>query len=396
MPKRFNPIHVRLLVDDQSPLDSDLRRESCYLKAAFPLNAARVVGPLTPEERKHESLGRIWPDIEPSDGRYTFEIATELAYYLPNVGPQPEYSLEVRGNRFLVCNRMLRAFCGKGQPEEDGLAYFLAHRMGLPSVLEEAKCSGLHPVPLRTFVSRKFFCTAQCAEEAIDENFMPWREEFVADVALLVEAVRAVASDEMKHSLPHAAMSWFPVFWVAVEGDKGKMACEQFTGDLERVALMSMGTIATESIDELRPLLRGERPIAAHEQALSLALTFWHHGYYDLAVVQLCTACETVLSSALLKHLKVRGASETHLKKYFDDLTYSHLLNLHLPSMRDLATLNDWQEILGQVNWARKMRNEIVHHGTAAVTLTRASVKDAIDCATQLVAFVVSKPMRRP
>lgn len=288
---------------------------------------------------------------------------------------------------FLICNRMVRAFYSDGMPNDDGLGYALVHRMGLRFLAQNEKCKGLHPIPLRTFVSRKFVCKAMTAEEAIENNFISWRNEFTEQISYLVDAIRTLNKEKAKHLLPHTAISSFPVFWILIHGAEEKIGCEQFNGNIDLVAFRPIQQdITEESGEQLKSLLQFNARPPIHDSTLALAITFSHFGYYDLAIIQVCTACETLLSKILKQHLiNNRGCSKSSLDQYFEDETFSHLLNLHLPSIFDLSTINDYRKIIGDINWARKRRNEIVHRGKSSLELKADRIKEVIGSAEILV-----------
>jgi len=388
MSKKFYNITVELLPDDASKFDTKLQTASLYLRKWFSLNSARVVCPMAEGVKKDESLGHLWHDILPKDNNYVFEIATELPYYLPNLDSRPEYILNVRGHKFFICNRMVRAFCGKGLPEGKTPSYLLGHRKSLPGLVQNKEHLELHPLPLKTFVSRKFICSSQSAEEAIQNNFILWRDEFIAQLSFLVDAIRTVNPDAAKYLLPHVAITSFPIFWVAVLGDKDKIGCEQFIGDLVITAHRPLKNITGDSIKQLNILLQNE--ISIHDAALSLALSFSHYGYYELAVIQVCISCETLLSNTLKQHLKKRGMTKTHIDAYFDDVRLSHLLNLHLPNIINITQLDNHNKILGDLNWARKRRNEILHEGHSLEKLTLVRLEEVTESARKLIDLILS------
>lgn len=393
MAEKFYHITIKLVPDTETRLNETIIDQSFFLKAAYRLDASRIVGPLDPNIKKDKSLGQLWADVKPTAEGYVLEIATELSYYLPNLNNQCEFVLKAGGVDYFICNRMVRAFRGEGYPKINDLNYLLMHQLAIPS-LKGSDAEGLHPIPIKTFISRKFACKTETAEEAIYNNFIAWREELIRGVSILVDAFRTADPQKSKHLLPHSAISSFPVFWVLISGADGKLGCEQFAGEVGLAALRPLQSYDKKSVDRINDVLNEKVSISPYEASLSLATTFSHYGYYSLALIHLCTACETLLSTKLRQQLQSRGMSKNHLDKYFDDVTFSHLLNLHLPNLCDLAGLNNYQDILGKLNWARQRRNEIVHLGEATGEINSKLISEAIDAATALFEFLSKNTLK--
>jgi hypothetical protein len=387
MDKKFHYITVRLAPNDETKFNEAIKESSIFFKAAFSLDASIIVGPLADEAKKDASLGHIWENIKPEGDKYFFEIATELPYYLPDLDGKTEYIIKLRDSELIVCNRMVRAFCGEGLPHDANLKYILVHRKGLPSVTGQT--AGIHPLPLKTVIIRKYVCISSSAEEAIERHFIPWREDLLSQISHLVDVFRMIDPIRVRHLLPYAALSAFPVFWVAVLGANNQIGCQQFTGDVGAIAHRTVHNVTGEQYGRFMEFLTNDNPIPQYEMGISLAITFLHYRYYELALIQVCTACETFLSKVLRDHLLIRGLSNKHLKNFFEDISFSHLLNLHLPNIRDLTKFEDYQQVIGHLNWARQRRNEIVHEGRSSEVLKANDVQHAIDAAGKLINFVL-------
>lgn len=392
MSEQFHHITVRLQPDDETPVAEGSDRLSVFLQTGFMLNTSRVVGPLNANEKRDESLGHIWHDVHPAKGKYAFELATELPYYLPNFRGQPEYSLRVGDVECFVCNRMIRAYWGKGlSAKENGQNYILVHRRGIGSLLVEQKYGGLHPLPMRTFFSCSFERDSATAEQAIKDHFIEWRNKVLELICTVVSYFRLVDHDNNKHLFPYPAVASYPVFWLAVVGADGKMGCEQFTGDIRTIANRPLGNISHEvAVSVTEKLASGELP-PVHESALTAAFSLLYYGHYDQALIQACTACETLLSKALQAYLGSCGASNSQLDRSMEDVTFSQLLNLHLFSMCDFSSLPGHQVMLGRANWVRKRRNEIVHYGCSQQELNKAIVSEGIESIAGIMKYVESQ-----
>lgn len=387
MSVRYRNVTIRLVPDDTSSVDKSLVDKTVFLQCAFKLNLARVTGEAAAEMVLDESLGHLWSDVPSLEGKYIFEIATEIPYYLPSVNGKSEYVIQINNVDFYICLRMVRAFYGAGFPHDDGLDYFLAHRNALQQLGEDG--AQLHPIPIKTFVSRKFDAIAQTAEEALQDNFKVWRDQFVAEVSYLIEAVRASSPDNAKHLLPQQSISSFPIFWVAVVGE-GEMGCEQFVGDAGTAALRSVYQLNENSLSKLSEFLREHKSIPIHEAALSQARTFAHYNLLGLAIVQICVACEALLSQKFIQYLTKVGASNTQINDNIKEVTFSQLVNLHLYTICNIQSLSNYQEIIGDINWARRQRNEIVHKGSVPQSVSSREVEKTIKSTSLLIEFIVN------
>lgn len=386
MINKYHHVTIRLVPNDETPVDSSVQNASLFIQAAFRFDLSRAVCQLAQNVKKDESLGHLFKDVpRPTDGVYRFEIATELPYYLPDIKGKPEYTVNVKGTEIFVCNRMIRAFFGPGFPKEEGHTYFLLHRRGLKSLLEQNKISGLYPIPLKSFISRKYELNANTAEEAIELSFLSWREEFIAQISYLVDILRAADPKQGKHLFSHPAVASFGMFWIIAIGDSNSIGCEQFAGEVTQAMLRPAQNLEGKSYDHFSTLLKANQSIPSHEAALSLAHTYSHYGYNELAVVQICVACETILSKALRQYLGAKGISNNYLKEYLEEVTFSSLLNIHLASMCDLTKIDNYQDILGNLNWARKRRNEIVHEGQSTEKITSARLNQTIEALNKLI-----------
>ncbi len=391
MKEKFRNITVKLMSDEATPVDPALAGASVFMKTGFYLNAGIVIANLANHVNIDSSFGELWQDIKPKDGTFTAELASELPYYLPDLDGKPDYVLNVEGSRLFVTNRMVRAFYDPGMPDSDGLSYLLVHRIGLLNLLHEKKLSGIHPMPMKTFLSRQFECTSLSAENAVRDNFMFWRDEFLRQVAFVIDALRAVDAEQTAHLLPHITVSSFPVFWLTIIGEDEKLACAQFSGEIGLLASRSLHALQRDKVSRLHSVLNKESDIPTHEAALSLARSFLHYGYLSHALIQTCTACEIFLFQKLRLYLSEHHVSKNYLDEYLEDVTFSQLLNLHLPSMYDLSKMPDFRDTLGDLNWARKRRNQIIHEGHSAEELRSNRVKEVIASAVKLIEFVDSE-----
>jgi hypothetical protein len=284
---------------------------------------------------------------------------------------------------------MLRCFFSEPDAAENPLQYFLVHRCALDHLRQQKRLSHIHPVPLRTFVTKRFRAKGRSAEKLVQNSFYSWVNAFVRELSRLLDAIRASSPKDAKHLLPQLAATFLPVFWIHVKGDQEKTAIAQFAGDMPSAAFRSLSGLDDDSVQRVHRFLRTDSAIPVHESALGLATTFLHYGYLGLALVQVCIACESVLAKVYESFLLERGVSRNKYADAARDITFSQLLNLHLAAARDLSKLSNRDDILARLNWARKCRNDVVHKGDLQQSVTGREVQAAIEAAKELIEFIL-------
>jgi len=386
----YNNVSIQMVGDDTSPLAKELIQKSVFLQAAFSLNLSRIIAPGAPDVNT-DSLGELWQSVRPLNGKYTFEIATVLPSYLPSFDDAQEYIACVDGAELLITSRMLRCYISETAEHCTPLQYYLVHRLALKHLVEQKKLTHIHPVPLRTFVTKRFEVSGDNAEQIIQNHFSSWVREFVGNLSRLVDSIRAASPAATRHVMPQSSTPFLSVFWVYVQGADDKSEIAQFAGDMPTAAFRPLSNLDTEGVRRAEAYFANGSAIAIQESSLALAQSYLHYGYFGLSLVQVCIACEAVLARTYETFLLSRGVSKTKYADAERDITFSQLLNLHLAAARDLSTLTDRENILSRMNWARKCRNDVVHKGELQQVVTSSEVESAIEAARSLVQFLTPK-----
>lgn len=374
---------MQLVGDDRPVASRTIVDNSFFLRSAFKLNVSRIIGQIPEDAKRDPSLGKLWAEVPPLDGKYVVEVATELPFYLPDLNGAAEYELETGGARYTVCNRMIRAISNEGAAGDGGPEYYLVHRLGLESIRAKQVGKPLFPLPMRTLVTRRFIFEGATAEDVIQEHFLECRNELMSAIAGILHALRITMRDRSKMMLPLSGPSTCPIFWVALKG-KDAVACQQFAGQVAMAAHRSLDNLDQEMAKSLFANLAISNAGQNYELGLALAFSFHFYGYLELALVQLSTACESYLSLIVKDFLKTQNVSNSTLDDSFEDVSYSQLLNYFLPTAMGPEFLNKHRDLVGDLNWARKRRNEIVHKGTSDETLTSKRVGDVLGSAMRL------------
>lgn len=380
----FRNISIKLVADEETPIDEGLKPKTCFLQAAIRFDLGVIVGSASPE-MDLSKLGHLWEEIKPNGEVFEFELATELPYYLPTLEGKPEYFVNVGGLELFVCSRMVRAFCGDGYPKAEGTTYALVHRKALKSLAEFEDFKELHPIPMRAFISAAFSAAGANAEQVIQQNFIEWRDQFVLAISHLIDSLRITDPAGSRHLLPYPSSAAFPLFWVVA----GRQMGTQFVGELGLAAFRALSNVTAAQRPQFENRLGSGVTPLPHEHALGLARTFSHYGYLGFAIVQICVAVETVLARAYTDYVLSKGVSNKVLKDNRKDITFSQLLNIHLFAMRNIQELNDWKNVIDTLNWARRNRNDVVHQGALEQEVTSGEVNQAIEKASALINFLI-------
>ena len=385
MPDKFMFVSMRMIEDD-SPVDADALEGSAFFDSAMSFDPSVWVA----EAGEHAwelHQTRVWDEIEHQDGHFVFDIGIPLPFFLPTIDKKCEYALEVSGRRYIVSNRMVQCFEGAGKTDGSFTQYFLTHRVGVPELIK-TRGVGLHVLPLKTFICARFECGAASATEAIRDNFSAWRNELVSAIERIVEAMRHFATDAPTPMPPVPGITAYSVMWVVIHGANRKRAFRQFSASMGAAALRSMANIDSSMRPKLEAVLAGIDVLTTETVALALARSFSLSHHADLAIVQICIACEVALTRAYHAFLRLRGVSQRKLDDMpYDVATLAALLGVHLYTIRDVSKFPNSSERLGRLKWARDRRNEIAH-GKSRAPMPKRDVDMAIDAAAALIAFL--------
>lgn len=390
----FNNISILLSSDCESPIPDRLVKSCSFFGSARCFQLDRVVAPVSSKVTKSESLGELWHNISPNDGEYTIELAVELPFCLPRIENNPEFSIRVQNSELYVSTRMLRCYADNDTTStevvdnESHLNYWLVHQFGLHSLIDQKSLRQVHPVPVGTFIAKRFTVRAASAETAIRDNFYSWAEGLADEVTELFEAIRLFAFEKCKHLPVIVQPSSFQIHYLSVTGADGLSGHDQFSTNLNQLSFKSSSGLNAVELDAVEKYLMSEGSTPVEHHAIGLAKSFLHQGHRDLALIQICIACESILSQAYRDFLQDRGVSNSSYKEGQKDVTLSQLLKLHLFTIADINKLQDHEKICGHLNWARKIRNEIVHSGKHNRDISATEAANALDAAQMLILFI--------
>jgi len=383
-------ITVQLLTEDAPKINEKAVLGSLFMPYGYRLEYLRMMSEIHPDSQKDKSLGELWHDVPPlEDGQYKFEIGTELPFFLPGLGEMGEKLFQVGDYDLSVCNSMVRAYIGEGEDDKDRLPYYLLHRKGLKDFRNHKAAShGFHAVPMRTFVSHQYSVSGNTPESIIETNLKFWQSDLVAATSKLIDTIRERVPEKAIHLKSYKSITSYPVFWIVISGKDDIRGCEQFSGSMLLSSAKPVFSLESDEIEDINTQLKLGKEIALVHQILLSATSDRFYGNFDQALIQICTACEIAISIAFVEYLKKQGTSNTSIDTYVDDFTFSQLLNIQLGIIVDKKPDN-YSDIVGKINWARKRRNEIVHKGESSQVLTEKDIIDTISAAETLIGFPI-------
>ena len=391
MTEKLRNITIKLISDDKTLRNVKALKSSWFPQLGFCLDDSVVVGNCAENMKKDPSLGHLWHDVLPNRDYYDVELGAELPWYLPNFRKQSEYVMDVEGTDHFVCNRMVKAYIGQGLPHDQELKYYLVHLLGVQSLINQyPEKGGFHVVPLRSFVSRRFRIKGKTAEAVIDNNFFAWLEQLCMGIYRIQNGFKIVNPEWNRKVLPLPMLSMCRGVWVLIKGKDDKFGCQVFASDIGLAAFRTTSNVSGNATRKLKQILRGSATVEPYKDAIELARTFLTYGLFELAIIQICVGCQSLLSKVVEQRLKQKHISKTTLKEHYDLVTFSQLLAFHLPSLFKIQTLKSHKRVIGDINWARKRRNEIVHEGQSQEELTRTRLEQVFRSAEALVVFLES------
>jgi hypothetical protein len=112
-----------------------------------------------------------------------------------------------------------------------------------------------------------------------------------------------------------------------------------------------------------------------------------YDGNLPMAVVNAVIALEAALSDFVQDQWKNRGVSKSRIEEAEKDISLSLMLNIELTALTP-ETNKPQAELLGKLNHARRLRNDIIHNMKQAVSYKEA--RESIESLKQLLSYLKS------
>jgi len=110
-----------------------------------------------------------------------------------------------------------------------------------------------------------------------------------------------------------------------------------------------------------------------------------------IPIIEAAILIESKLKAYAEAPLPDKGFTKSKIKDLKDELTFNSVLNLVLPltlSKTDLKRVSKW---LPQIDWIRKLRNNIVHNHLTDEAISEKEVLDGVNAAVDLFEFIEGK-----
>ncbi|WP_146164729.1 hypothetical protein [Desulfonatronum sp. SC1] len=369
MKPKFNYIPIKLICNEDAPKNSNLFKRSDFFKYAFSIKRDHMVGCATDDLNRDSSLD-IWKEISPRDGRYEFELAVQLPFFLPRHGDADEYAVTIGNMEYVVSNRHCEVFLD-GKPDE----YFLAHYLSREGLAEKLKTKLNQVIMAKSLVIAKFVAEAASASDAVEASFADWIAILNRDLPTLITAMR-YHLDEDSYEVPECndIGKFCPIYVLCQGTEIGKPL--RFAAHVAACQIQPFCKFSCD-ISTIEAFCAGTTDIDMPKVLLDRATLLLRSGELSLACILACMACETFLTDCIRQELLGRGLTKSKEKDAFNDLTFSQMLNLlsyFLLDMTDQTT----KTTVGRINALRKLRNDIVHNGRWLGVDSQQAVKDGI------------------
>jgi hypothetical protein len=172
------------------------------------------------------------------------------------------------------------------------------------------------------------------------------------------------------------------LFWVSLYQGSERKEAFPFMGNAARLTLNPSHPGAAEDFAKITTAIGGQDTYPDWWLYYGRAAT--HHGQQNHrgAVLEAIIALEIALSTFVRTKWRQRGVSNSAIKRAKDDITLSMMTNIELMVLSD-PERKPSSDLIGRLNKARGLRNNIVHKGMSHVSETEAddcltSVKEAL------------------
>ncbi|MBT4287475.1 MAG: hypothetical protein HOD92_09050 [Deltaproteobacteria bacterium] len=350
----FNYVPVKLIVPTDQSLDPELVKKSTFLSHGFPINRDHVIGAGDKNMSRNVNLD-IWADISPLSGKYFFEIAVQLPFFLPRHKNKDEYEIKLQSGSYIVCNRFCEVIL-------DGLKnrYYLSHYLSSFQLVRKLKLEINQILMTKTILIKRFEVTAQSASKAIECNFKEWINLLNLDIPKIINSIR-YQMDDHSYEVPDCNdIGKFCPIYVLCEGTK-KSTPLKFVSHIGANQIQSFANFESD-LKEIEDFCNGVKLFDTAKHIINKADLLYKSGEFTMSCILACIACESALQKYIRLKLKNQGLSNSKEKEALNDLTFSQMLNFVSYFIFNMKS-EDLKQNIGKLNSLRKLRNELIHKG---------------------------------
>lgn len=350
---KFNYITIQEIIPDKQ---FDLKSFSNYLffSKAFLLYRDRLAVPGEQTLRRDTSLD-VWKEIYPVNGKYVFEIAVRLPFFLPKLKGENEYLLRFNGREYAISNR----HCEFVLDNSDN-SYWLSHYLFQNEITSKTNAKAIQTISAKSLVITKFESQESTASVCIEKDFNNWLHVLNHDIPCMIQGMR-YNLNENSYDLPDCndIGRLCPVHVVCIGKDIAKYSALTIASHLGAYTIQSLTKLNCEA-DAIEAFCNGTTKIDYCRLVLRKATYLYHTGEWAIACILACSTCETLLTEWLRDKLYRNGLSKNKEQDAFNDIRFSQLLNLMAYFLMDMKD-TEHKEAIYAINAMRKLRNDLVH-----------------------------------
>ncbi|MBU0686767.1 MAG: hypothetical protein KKB81_02785 [Candidatus Margulisbacteria bacterium] len=366
--------------------------KSLLLKSAVELNPLEIFAHLDGVGGSRRSIAKFFDKIYPADkNKYFIELGVELPILLPAPEGENEFSINVPCNsgvrEYFISNQHIRLDVGHGALDGSAARYYV---MPGPKIREAIKEFDLSEKPyivnlMKTFVTSVFEIRGESPETAFEENLEKILQYLLVDLNKILFAFRRLRSGYRGIIPPYIDLLILDKIIIAVWGKDARVNTSMaFSANTARVIEKPLRLSKQEYLD-LKDINSDNWGKLNYKDILLQAGSWLDVGNWTQALLQSVFAIDICVSKFTTKMLIDLGVSKNKLDEHGKDMTFSHVLNIDFVAVCP-ENKKPSKDLLGKINSARKLRNNLAHGKVAEATIEEAH--SAFNVVSEMIEFI--------
>lgn len=360
-------VNVRLTRDE--PLHQTSLHDESWLLSAFSSYKDSEVFAFQEDPDAASDRRQAFSKLAPKDdGSFDLELAVALPDWLPDMGKSQEYTLDVLETegtvrRLCVSNQMTKLlYVADGEqyhaifPKSQLWQVYGSNDLGIPADAPTAS--------IKTVVSSRFTIRGTSAHSALETHIDDCIDRLIECLNRVAIANLTVNEDVFPGFLsPNYDRSTFDAVHFVIRGkDPKEFANWRMVTSLSLAMLRPAAQFKDEHVARVRAILSGSTKIDDVRKMMQMARSYAEGGLLEFALLQLVIAAEVATARFVHKMMFNCGVSKSKIRELKNDLTFSMMLNLNVIALSP-PTMKPDPGLLGKINEARKLRNDLMHEG---------------------------------
>jgi hypothetical protein len=215
---------------------------------------------------------------------------------------------------------------------------------------------------LKTVATARFEIQGDTAEDAVENNIDNCINIFIECLNRLLRAHLVFQFDAHRILTPYYDRGTFNYLYILIKGHGSDIISGQ------RIALNAFRNVITRGnydptqCDEYLRAVQGGSSQDDIMRILNSGKSYIEAGALEFALLQLVIAAEVLTARFVNRVLQHEGVSNTKLKEYQKEMTFSRMLNIDIFGLCPQDMKPD-RKIIGTIDWARRLRNKVMHEG---------------------------------